>query len=197
MKAIIEALRFNTWFTQFTIVQPNEGRKLKDSVLSKLSDILRDNDCIRNLQVSGVGSSGTFQSIAKNLVQNMSLSSINFLQSNVEDKGLSVLSTDCFSIMHSLNQIDLSHCNLGNSGLSSFFKALQNNSQMCQSLEILDVSHNKFSSNSCEDLCSFLFKASSLSKLCLKNCNLPFGTLIAKVILIVLFLFLHFSILSF
>lgn len=115
---MIEALRFNTWFSSLIITQPTEGRKLKESVAVKVSDILRDNDCIRSLTLNGIGNSSSFVIIAKNLSQNTAVTSIDVSQTNVEDKGLTALANDCFASWHAITSLNLSHCGAGNSGFS-------------------------------------------------------------------------------
>lgn len=108
-REMIEALRANTWFETLKIPM-NYCSKLSPDSIVHIADMLRQNNCIKVLEVTHVSQGNGFSTVGKDFAQNKSLLTVNFSNSLMEDKGLISLSTEFFAHSQNLTHIDISSC---------------------------------------------------------------------------------------
>lgn len=202
-KEIVEALRANTWFESLRIPM---NSKISPDLLVNVADMLRQNNCIKILEVTHVTQGNSFLTIGKDLAHNKSLLTINFSNSLIEDKGLIALSTDFFLHSQNLTHIDISACSVEKKGfqflipqflilisgfnfflfikgMGVFFKSLYSNQMLLDNLRKLVISNNKLDGDGSNDLGVFLSKSKTLLHLEMANTSPNFTNLVNKVIL--------------
>eukprot|EP01089_Gocevia_fonbrunei_P015422 TRINITY_DN4506_c0_g4_i2.p1 TRINITY_DN4506_c0_g4~~TRINITY_DN4506_c0_g4_i2.p1 ORF type:complete len:193 (+),score=31.58 TRINITY_DN4506_c0_g4_i2:154-732(+) len=154
-RSIVGALHYNDWFTSVTI---REARI--DNLWTKvISDMIGTNSKLEELVLSDVGiHSQGLEMIAGSISQNpnTSLTSIDWSNSDLQDKGAAALGKTIGSLSHGLGSLNIASGQVTKKGMKLFLTGLVSNTHMGKTLSILDLSNNKLDSDGSATLGQFL-----------------------------------------
>lgn len=168
MKALLGALQYNTFFKALSA----QGSQLDKTMVQAIADTLKVNSAIEelNLKNAGINKDGmTSISEALQANKNITLTSINIAQNNIEDKGMQSFANYIGSMNKGIVKLDISDCGAGKVGMSSLFNSLKKNVHMSSTLTYFDISGNKIESDGSGALSTFLASNNALRVFLLSN----------------------------
>jgi len=181
MKALLGALQYNTFFKALSA----QGSQLDKSMVQAIADTLKVNASLEelNLKNAGINKDG-MTSIGEALQanKNITLTSINIAQNNLEDKGMQSFANYIGSMNKGIVRLDVSDCGAGKVGMSALFNALKKNVHMSSTLTYFDISGNKIESDGSGSLSAFLASNNALRVFMLcntaANCEVVTGAIL-------------------
>eukprot|EP01088_Endostelium_zonatum_P003433 TRINITY_DN14645_c0_g1_i1.p1 TRINITY_DN14645_c0_g1~~TRINITY_DN14645_c0_g1_i1.p1 ORF type:complete len:720 (-),score=194.53 TRINITY_DN14645_c0_g1_i1:6-2165(-) len=166
-KALIESLSYNNYFTGFVV----RDYKLDKAAIKVIADMLSKNSKIQELVLSNIDADASgFDTLALFIStnKNCALTSIDWSNNSVQDKGLIALA----KVVGSLKLVSLNIANTDGTskkGLATLVGSMAKNTGLGDSLKNLNLSNNRLEEAGSVPLAQFLSTAKSLVHLNLAN----------------------------
>ncbi|XP_069769549.1 F-actin-uncapping protein LRRC16A-like isoform X3 [Narcine bancroftii] len=165
---IVASLEYNQWFTKLS----SKDLKLSTDVCDQILRVIARSTRLEELVLENGGLRTDFaQKLASALAHNPNsgLHTINLANNQLEDRGMSSLSSQFAKIPKGLKHINMSKISLSPKGVNSLAHSLSANQQISSSLTHLDLSGNFFRGDDLSNLCNFLAQPNSIAHLDLSN----------------------------
>ncbi|XP_051872322.1 F-actin-uncapping protein LRRC16A-like isoform X4 [Pristis pectinata] len=165
---IVAALEYNQWFTKLS----SKDLKLSTDVCDQILRVVARSTRLEELVLESGGLRTDFaQKLASALAHNPNsgLHTINLANNQLEDRGMSSLSSQFAKIPKGLKHLNMSKISLSPKGVNSLAQSLSANQQISNSLTHLDLSGNFLRGDDLSNLYNFLSQPNALVHLDLSN----------------------------
>ncbi|XP_062925996.1 F-actin-uncapping protein LRRC16A-like isoform X2 [Mobula hypostoma] len=165
---IVAALEYNQWFTKLC----SKDLKLSTDVCDQILRVIARSTRLEELVLENGGLRTDFaQKLASALAHNPNsgLHTINLASNQLEDRGMSSLSSQFAKIPKGLKHLNMSKTSLSPKGVNSLAQSLSANQQISNSLTHLDLSGNFLRGDDLSNLYNFLSQPNALVHLDLSN----------------------------
>ncbi|XP_072880068.1 F-actin-uncapping protein LRRC16A-like isoform X2 [Hemitrygon akajei] len=165
---IVAALEYNQWFTKLC----SKDLKLSTDVCDQILRVIARSTRLEELVLENGGLRTDFaQKLASALAHNPNsgLHTINLANNQLEDRGMSSLSSQFAKIPKGLKHLNMSKTSLSPKGVNSLAQSLSANQQISNSLTHLDLSGNFLRGDDLSNLYNFLSQPNALVHLDLSN----------------------------
>ncbi|EFA80322.1 hypothetical protein PPL_07153 [Heterostelium album PN500] len=177
-KAMIESLKYNSWFESISIFNNPSCKVSNDGILS-LNATLQTNKKLQKLVLQNINARESWitPETWMTFAMNNYVHTIDLSCNAIEDRGTMGLCNDWLATVgHEIQSINLAKCGIGKQGMSLLFKTLRENKWISKNIKFLSVSGNKIEESGTE-MVSFLADAVALKHFEMSNCSIVWSSL--------------------
>jgi leucine-rich repeat-containing protein 16 len=181
-KALMGALKYNSWFTNLVMEGEAYGKEFWEAV----ADCVQFNNKLEMLRLDDVGlKSGDMVLLANAMAANkeLQINSITIARNPIEDKGMAQFgSAFVAKLPRGLIKLDVRSCGVKGVGMAALCKGLKQNTHMPSTLTQLVLSDNSLTGDASAGLAQFLSSPNQLVTLDISNCQAKLGSILAAML---------------